>query len=46
MKLGDMVEHVTHLAQPEPVKLDHARLGALYSELGTEQADDLVCRAL
>lgn len=46
MKLGDMVEHVTHLAQPEPVKLDHARLGALYSELGPEQADDLVCRAL
>jgi hypothetical protein len=43
---GVIVEHVTLLKQSERVRLDPDRLDELYLQLGQQQAEDVVCRAL
>lgn len=40
------VTSVTQIRLCEPVRVDHDRLGALYSELGHAGAEDVVCRAM
>lgn len=37
---------VLHIKPMETVRVDHDRLGALYSQLGDAGAEDVVCRAL
>lgn len=37
---------VTQIRLAEPVRVDHDRLGALYSEMGHAGAEDVVCRAM
>lgn len=37
---------ITQIRLAEPVRVDHDRLGALYSELGHSGAEDVVCRAM
>lgn len=37
---------VMHIKPAEDVRVDHDRLGALYSELGHAAAEDVVCRAM
>ncbi len=37
---------VTQIRPAEDVRVDHDRLGALYSELGHAGAEDVVCRAM
>lgn len=37
---------ITQIRLAEPVRVDHDRLGALYSELGHTGAEDVVCRAM
>ncbi len=43
---GVIVEHVTLLRQSERVRLDPDRLDELYLQLGHQQAEEVVCRAL
>lgn len=40
------MERVTSLQQREPVLLDNDRLNDLYTQLGQQAAEDVVCRAL
>ena len=44
--MGETVEQVTALQPAERVRLDADRLEALYIQLGTRGAEDVVCRAL
>jgi len=37
---------VTHIQPNEAVRVDHERLGALYTEMGHAGAEDVVCRAM
>ncbi|WP_420012527.1 hypothetical protein [Tateyamaria sp.] len=37
---------VTQIRPAEPVRVDHDRLGALYSDTGHSGAEDVVCRAM
>lgn len=37
---------VTQIRLAEPVRVDHDRLGALYSEMGQAGAEEVVCRAM
>ena len=44
--MGCTVEFVTALKQHEVVRIDNARLDDLFSQLGQNAAEDVVCRAL
>ncbi len=41
-----MLNSVTQIRPAEAVKVDHDRLGALYTEMGHAGAEDIVCRAM
>ncbi len=43
---GSAVEQVTNFRPKERVAVDSERLSALYSELGHNAAEDVVCRAM
>jgi len=40
------MESVVQMRPTEAVKVDHDRLGALYTEMGHSEAEDVVCRAM